>query len=61
MISKQIVEKFDGAITFESQKDKGSLFTFTFKLQNMNTEEVFENSESNVINHKDLFFNWAPS
>lgn len=32
MISKLIVEKFDGKILFESEKNKGSTFTFTFKL-----------------------------
>jgi len=33
MISKLIVEKFDGKILFESEKNKGSTFTFTFKLK----------------------------
>ena len=33
MISKQIVEKFDGNIVFKSEKDIGSVFEFTFKLE----------------------------
>ena len=33
MISKQIVEKFEGEILFESEKDIGSTFYFTFKLK----------------------------
>jgi len=33
MISKQIVEKFEGEILFESEKDQGSTFYFTFKLK----------------------------
>ena len=33
MISKLIVEKFDGEIKFESEFLKGSKFVFTFKLQ----------------------------
>lgn len=32
VIAKLIVEQFNGEITFESEKDKGSNFTFTFKL-----------------------------
>ena len=34
MISKQIVEKFGGKISFTSEPDVGSNFTFTFKLSN---------------------------
>ena len=33
MISKLIVEKFDGQIQFVSEKNQGSTFTFTFKLK----------------------------
>ena len=33
VISKQIVEQFDGEISFISEKDIGSEFTFTFKLE----------------------------
>ena len=33
MISKLIVEKFDGKIHFKSEKNEGSTFIFTFKLQ----------------------------
>jgi signal transduction histidine kinase len=43
MISKLIVEKFDGNIMFVSEKDVGSKFTFTFKLKN---EEESDNSSN---------------
>ena len=33
MISKMIVEKFEGSITFESEENVGSYFVFMFKLQ----------------------------
>jgi signal transduction histidine kinase len=33
MISKKIVEKFGGNISFKSQEGQGSIFMFTFKLQ----------------------------
>ena len=32
MIAKQIVEQFEGTINFTSEKDKGTCFTFRFKL-----------------------------
>ena len=32
VISDQIVNKFDGKITFVSEPEEGSTFTFTFKL-----------------------------
>jgi hypothetical protein len=41
VIAKNIVEKFDGKITFVSEKGKGSTFNFTFKL-----DEVIQNVES---------------
>jgi hypothetical protein len=41
MIAKNIVEKFDGKITFDSEKGKGSTFNFTFKL-----EEISDKVES---------------
>ena len=34
VISDQIVHQFDGLITFDSEPEKGSKFTFTFKLNN---------------------------
>ena len=36
MIAKQIVEKFEGEISFESELGKGSCFKFTFKLKDHN-------------------------
>ena len=42
MISKLIVEKFDGKITFTSKQNVGSSFSFTFKLQNIEIEDLDE-------------------
>jgi signal transduction histidine kinase len=36
VIAKLIVEQFNGQISFESEKDVGSTFTFTFMLDNEN-------------------------
>ena len=33
MIARNIVEKFDGKITFKSEKGIGSTFSFSFKLE----------------------------
>ena len=44
MIAKQIVEKFDGTISFTSEKGKGSCFVFKFKLN-----EVRQSQNSVVI------------
>jgi signal transduction histidine kinase len=33
MIARNIVEKFDGKITFKSEKGVGSTFSFSFKLE----------------------------
>ena len=33
VISQQIVQQYDGEISFVSAPEKGSVFTFTFKLQ----------------------------
>jgi signal transduction histidine kinase len=45
VISKQIVEKFEGKISFESKEDEGSTFMFTFKLRKI-TENINKNSEN---------------
>ena len=46
MISKLIVEKFEGTISFESTEGEGSQFTFTFKLKE-NLEKL--SKESNTL------------
>ena len=48
MIAKQIVEKFDGAISFTSEKGKGSCFLFKFKLNEIRLPKessVFKNDK----------------
>ena len=40
MISKLIVEKFDGNITFESEPEEGSKFMFTFKLEQADDQSL---------------------
>jgi signal transduction histidine kinase len=41
MISKQIAEKFEGKISLETEAGKGSIFSFTFKLQHIEKRENY--------------------
>jgi signal transduction histidine kinase len=63
VISEQIVTQFNGDITFESEKDVGSTFTFKFmleaELENQNLEEKLEDKFN--INSNDLQFKWEPN
>ena len=43
VISKSICDQFDGDITFESEKGKGSTFSFTFKLQKIASQNIRHN------------------
>ena len=45
MISKLIVEKFKGSISFTSREGIGSCFTFTFKLQDIVKDETYESQK----------------
>lgn len=45
MISKLIVQKFDGEISFTSTEGKGSCFTFSFKLKPNHSEKKFVTRE----------------
>ena len=64
MISKLIVEKFDGNITFESEPEKGSKFMFTFKLEQADDQSLQSESShrqyEHILNNKNLIFNWKP-
>ena len=40
VIAKLIVEQFNGQISFESEKEVGSTFTFTFMLDNENLSVI---------------------
>ena len=60
MISEQIVKQFGGKITFESVPKEGSTFTFSFKLEQEDREEVKLNNDFR-INSKELQFHWQPS
>ena len=64
MIADQIVKQYNGSITFDSELEKGSTFTFKFIL----SEEKFVHNESVVckenedfkLNSNDLVFKWKP-
>lgn len=61
MISKLIVEQFNGNIDFESEPGKGSRFTFTFKLRPTIEQKTFESSIAlNHLDKADLVFQWKP-
>jgi K+-sensing histidine kinase KdpD len=53
VISKLIVEKFNGEIQFTSDEGKGCCFDFTFKLSEVNAED---NKES--IDKLELVYSW---
>ena len=57
MISEQIVKQFGGRIMFESIPKEGSTFTFSFKLEQEDREEVKVNNDFR-INSKELQFHW---
>ena len=61
MISKQIVEKFDGKISLETEQGKGSTFSFTFKLQYVEKRRFPDDQSicSSLIAN-DLLFAWKP-
>lgn len=46
VISKLIVNKFQGEIFFTSVFNKGSTFTFTFEVQNPTDEQIDEHEDS---------------
>lgn len=60
MISKLIVEKFDGNISFVSEEDQGSTFTFTFKLPSNKLSDYESNTENQLINQCELVYHWNP-
>ena len=49
MISEQIVQQFKGDVTFHSELDVGSTFTFKFKLEG---DEVLLTQEQNLKDTK---------
>ena len=55
MIAKNIVEKFDGKITFNSEKGKGSTFNFTFKLDEI-SDKVESISKMSTFKSNDIDF-----
>lgn len=65
VISKQIVEQFEGDIKLESEVGVGSAFTFTFKIYPL--EDEIEPDEEQIVlrsqfrcNSKKLVFKWKP-
>lgn len=49
-ISKQIIELMDGKIWFESQKDIGSTFYFTVKLEKLADDHIYQSDDELVEN-----------
>ena len=60
MISKMIVEEFDGSITFESEEGKGSCFVFMFKLQGVVELDAYKSQENQFLDSTELVYLWAP-
>ena len=56
VIIDKIVKKFDGEMGFESVAGKGSIFSFSFKLEDYQDE--IEEVENNGKNFK---FRWSPT
>ena len=53
MISQQIVEQFDGTISFQSEEGVGSCFEFTFKLQSGNDNNESDEVDTLIISPRD--------
>ena len=63
VISEQIVNQFDGQISFISIPGKGSKFTFTFKLEPLETNLNGTQKQMNdklQFNSPNLIFKWIP-
>lgn len=63
LIAKQIVRKFDGKISFQSEKGVGTTFQFTFKLSqpgDITEGRVEENKGLPCVNSSSLEFKWLP-
>jgi len=64
MIADQIVKQYNGSITFDSELEKGSTFTFKFILSEEkfvhNESVVFKEDEDFKLNSNDLVFKWKP-
>jgi len=56
VIIDKIVKKFDGEMGFESVAGKGSIFSFSFKLEDY--QDKIEEVENNGKNFK---FRWSPT
>jgi hypothetical protein len=64
MIADQIVKQYNGSITFDSELEKGSTFTFKFMLseeKSVHNESVLcKEDEDFKLNSNDLVFKWKP-
>ena len=64
MIADQIVKQYNGNITFDSELEKGSTFTFKFMLSEEksvhNESELCQENEDFKLNSNDLIFKWKP-
>ena len=60
-ISKQIVQAFGGDISFKSVPEKGSVFTFTFKMDDSNGQMIDNHFSHFVLDSMNLKFCWKPN
>ena len=64
MIADQIVKQYNGSITFDSELEKGSTFTFKFMLSEeksvLNESVQCKENEDFKLNSNDFVFKWKP-
>jgi signal transduction histidine kinase len=60
VISEQIVQQFRGKISFESEPNHGSTFTFSFMLDHKVQEEIITDKQF-MPDTCDLQFKWKPN
>ena len=61
VISEQIVNEFNGEIWFKSEPDKGSVFGFSFQLEELEADvEKVEIEQEFGIDRNNLEFQWVP-
>ena len=61
VIAKHIVESFGGTISLSSEAEKGSIFTFSFLLEQEESSPEIEELQDYRMNSYKLIFDWAPS
>ena len=53
---------FDGSIDFDSEPEKGSMFQVTFRLENMEQNQIYKKKRTSnfELNSNQLVFKWSP-